>query len=291
MELRIELSRPLSLLAIIVAFGVFFVWVTSSPIPQQEQVIEDSKGGDTPPQIAIRTAEDEVRRARLEQALIGRHEQVLRYQLERLEHERSLMQGDLSEEKNEEFRRGLRELIELLEDKRKAEDKLLKSFREMWEANLASIAASALGESDPSINLTWPVEPVYGISALFEDKEYEKIFGMPHKAIDIPALQDTAILAADDGIVEQVVDNGLGYSWLTVRHKGYATVYGHIRDFYVAEGDAVLRGDPLAASGGMPGDRGAGTSTGPHLHFEVVTGAGQVNPLEHLPAAGVTLRE
>ena len=289
MPTHIEISRPFSLMIIVGAafFGLSHVMNTS----QSAQLL-DAQGGDTPPQIAVHTAEDEIRRARLESEIADRHIEILKYQLHVLEEERKRMGPDLSAQLNEEFRAGLRLIVDLIEGKRRADDKMVQTFKEMWDANRAGLAAATLSDSDPQININWPVEPTYGISAIFQDPEYKQYFGMEHNAIDIPALQGTPVVAADDGVVEEVVDNGLGYNFITVRHAGYVTLSGHLSEVHVQKGQQVLRGDPIGLSGGMPGTAGAGNlSTGPHLHFELITGAGHINALKHLPAAGVELRK
>jgi len=249
-------------------------------------------GSEDVPQLAIHTAEDEMRRDRIGQELTERHIDVLKYQLKRLEAERNIMQAELTPELNEEFRQALRSLVELIEGKRRADAKMVESFQQMWEARRAGMAAAALSDIDPNIYIEWPVKPMYGISAIFDDPEYEQFFGFKHNAIDIPALQGTTIGSAEDGVVEEVVDNGMGYSYITVRHNGYVTLYGHVSGFLVSTGDTVLAGAPIAYSGGMPGTPGAGNlSTGPHVHFELIAGDGHLNPLPYLPAAGVQLRK
>ena len=298
MQVDIELSRPFSLLAIV---GMAFVSLTlltegssqkATLLGTETEQVDAARGGEDPPALAIHTAEDEIRRARLEQELAERHIAVLKYQLKKLEAERSLMQPDLTADLNEEFRAALRNLVELIEGKRRADSRMVESFKQMWDARQLARAAAQLGEEDPLINLTWPLDPLYGISAIFKDPEYAQFFGIEHDEVDIPALQGTPVLAADDGVIESVVDNGLGYSYLVIRHDGYATLYGHMSRFDVVEGQEVLQGDPIGLSGGMPGTKGAGNlSTGPHLHFELITGRGHINPLTHLPAAGVKLRE
>lgn len=290
MPLHIEVSRPLSFLVIV---GTAFVGLSVAMSDQsQHTVTADAQGGEVAPQLLVHTAEDEMRRARLESELAERHIEVLKYQLSRLEEERKLMGQDLSLEQNEQFRAGLRMLVELIEGKRRADDKMVASFQEMWEANRAGLAAATLSEDNPQIAIRWPVEPTYGISAVFRDPEYKKFFGMEHNAIDIPALQGTAVTAAADGVIEEVRDNGMGYSYITIRHDGYVTLYGHMSEMHVAPGEQVLRGDPIGFSGGMPGTKGAGNlTTGPHLHFELITGEGHINPLKYLPAAGVQLRK
>ncbi len=289
MSAHIEISRPLSLLMIV---GVAFFGLSHMMGTTQTAQVLDGQGGEDLQQIAIHTAEDEMRRSRIESKIAERHIEILKFQLRVLEEERKRMGPDLDPELNEEFRAGLRLIVELIEGKRRADDKMVQSFKEMWDANRAGLAAATLSDEDPVITIQWPVEPTYGISAIFQDPEYKQYFGMEHNAIDIPALQGTPVVTADDGVVEEVVDNGLGYNFITVRHAGYVTLYGHLSEFHVQKGQQVLRGDPIGLSGGMPGTAGAGNlSTGPHLHFELITGGGHINALKHLPAAGVELRK
>lgn len=289
MPAYIEISRPFSLMIIV---GATFFGLSHMMNPAQPAQLLDAQGGAEPPQLAIHTAEDEIRRAKIESEIAERHIEILKYQLQRLEEERKLMGPDLSKERNEQFRAGLRSIVELIEGKRRADDKMVQTFKEMWEAKRLGLAGATLSDENPVITISWPIEPTYGISAIYRDPEYKQFFGIEHDAIDIPALQGTPVTSADDGVVESVSDNGLGYNFITIRHAGYVTLYGHLSELDVQEGQQVLRGDPIGLSGGMPGTKGAGNlSTGPHLHFELITGAGHINPLKHLPAAGVKLRE
>lgn len=140
-----------------------------------------------------------------------------------------------------------------------------------------------LGEKHQSF--IWPVDPSRGITAYFHDPSYASYFGVRHDAIDIRAYQETEITAPADAVVYKVRDNGYGYSYLILAHNdNLLTVYGHITEFLVSEGDLILQGQPIALSGGMPGTVGAGTmTTGPHLHFEVYDNGTHVDPLDYLP--------
>ena len=57
---------------------------------------------------------------------------------------------------------------------------------------------------------------------------------------------------------------------------GISTLYGHLSDVYVEEGDIVVAGEPIGAVGST------GWSTGPHLHFEVRIDGKAVNPLPYI---------
>ncbi|MBI2634833.1 peptidoglycan DD-metalloendopeptidase family protein [Candidatus Peregrinibacteria bacterium] len=132
--------------------------------------------------------------------------------------------------------------------------------------------------------LVWPVEPKLGISAYFKDPSYVGVFGVQHKAIDIPAYQGTAVRAAEDAVVYSAKDNGYGYSYIILSHAGgLMTVYGHVSKILVEEGQKVPQGFVIALSGGMPGTKGAGyMTTGAHLHFETLLNGQHKDPLDYL---------
>jgi murein DD-endopeptidase MepM/ murein hydrolase activator NlpD len=67
---------------------------------------------------------------------------------------------------------------------------------------------------------------------------------------------------------------------------GYATLYGHLSLTQVAPGQEIHKGDVIGLSGGTPGTPGAGpTTTGPHLHFEVILNGSNIDPMTILANA------
>ncbi len=122
-----------------------------------------------------------------------------------------------------------------------------------------------------------PIEPK--ITAHFLDPEYKKALNREHYGTDFWAPQGTPILAPMNGTVKKVAQNGYAYSYLILDHgDDLYTLYGHISDALVSEGDSVTRGQEIAATGGTPGMPGSGFfSTGPHLHFEVFAGGRHVD--------------
>ncbi|HAI98414.1 TPA: hypothetical protein DCL30_02615 [Candidatus Peribacteria bacterium] len=237
----------------------------------------------------VQDAEDQIHRLRIEQAVLDRREEIVRSQLRALAQEREERAGQWSEEDEQQSEQARMMLVELLQDRARAEQMLRESLRQLWDAEgraLTTVSAprAKLGE------LVWPVNPSQGISAVFLDEAYEKTFGIPHKGIDIPVMQGSLVRAAADGVVEKVTDNGLGFNSIIIRHEGGATLYGHVNQFLVKEGQTVHRGSPIARSGGRPGTPGAGAiSTGPHLHFEVIADGVRVDPLTLLPRDVLTL--
>lgn len=135
------------------------------------------------------------------------------------------------------------------------------------------------------VKFSWPIFPSRGISAGFLDPSYKRVIGIDHLAIDIPANQQSKVLAPANGKVLKVKDsNNNSYNYIILAHnQGFTTLYGHMYKSYVKEGDFVKRGQAIGLSGGAPGTRGAGyLTTGSHLHFEVHKNGKHVNPALYL---------
>lgn len=158
-----------------------------------------------------------------------------------------------------------------------------KSLLDYKTKSLYEFQLESLGQNNEGMN--WPVQPSRGVSAYFHDGGYLATFRMQHNAVDIPEYQNTPIHAAADGVVYTAKDNGYGYSYIILAHaNGLTTVYGHVSEILVREGDKVIQGSIIGLTGGMPGTKGAGyMTTGPHLHFEVHKNGSAVDPLLYLP--------
>ena len=104
-----------------------------------------------------------------------------------------------------------------------------------------------------------------------------------HKGIDYGVAVGTKITAAANGIVTHAGVHAQYGNYIIIKHGKKSTLYGHLSKILVKVGQRVSGGEMIAKSGGKRGAPGAGTSTGPHLHFEVRdnggTGAqGRENP-------------
>ncbi len=100
-----------------------------------------------------------------------------------------------------------------------------------------------------------------------------KIF---HSGCDIPMPIGTAVYPARSGVVAFAGWKGGYGNTVEVRHKdGSMCRYGHLSAVKVAVGDTVQKSKTLLGKVGS-----TGLSTGPHLHFEIITAAGKsVNPM------------
>jgi murein DD-endopeptidase MepM/ murein hydrolase activator NlpD len=104
-----------------------------------------------------------------------------------------------------------------------------------------------------------------------------------HSGVDLGGTYGAPIVAAHSGTVLLVRNSwegrntgGSGYgNYIVIDHgDGYSTLYGHLKDTLVKVGQSVKAGDKIATCGST------GTSTGPHLHFEVMVDGHTVNPLD-----------
>ena len=148
---------------------------------------------------------------------------------------------------------------------------------------------SILTSQDKS--LSWPVSPALGLTAFFRDAAYQKALGIPHNAIDIRLPTGSRIRSAANGVVSKVVDNGFAYSYVIISHPDrITTLYGHLSEISVTEGEIVRQGQVIGLSGGIPGTKGAGwLTTGAHLHFEVLQNFVYADPLDYLPLEYIPL--
>ncbi len=132
----------------------------------------------------------------------------------------------------------------------------------------------------------FPLKIEMDIAASFHDPEYEKALGKVHKAIDFHAPHGTDIFAPRSGTVSKVSfdTNEYGYAYFILDHGDELfTVYGHVSDVLVNEGQEVAQGDLIAKTGGGQGEKGSGYFTsGPHLHFEVYENGEHRDPMELL---------
>ena len=98
-----------------------------------------------------------------------------------------------------------------------------------------------------------------------------------HWGMDFSAPVGTPVFATGNGKVAEVAGSkstrtGFGMS-VTINHDyGYETIYAHLSGFNVTQGQSVNRGDIIGYVGN------SGTSTAPHLHYEVHKDGQKVNP-------------
>ncbi len=100
-----------------------------------------------------------------------------------------------------------------------------------------------------------------------------------HKGIDFRAKEGTPVLAVAAGTIEQVALDETAYGHHLVIHHNdsWSSMYAHLDEIRVAEGDRVQAGQVIGTVGNT------GLSTGPHLHLELIRDGENVDPAMYIP--------
>ena len=138
----------------------------------------------------------------------------------------------------------------------------------------------------------WPTDRPYTITSYYEWR-----WGEFHDAIDIYVGYGSPIYAANNGTVYRVGTgcyagnlscNSRQGNFVIINHNagGYYTIYMHMKEIYVTEGQTVARGQKIGAMGNTgnvyPVPSSYNPYGGTHLHFSVRKGApygATINPL------------
>ncbi len=151
--------------------------------------------------------------------------------------------------------------------------------REILKEEVVKEAVPKIVERGTKIPPTY-VKPISGgrLSSSFgRRKAPKKGASTYHKGVDWATPTGTAVYASCGGTVAKAGwGSGYGYVVYINHEDGRQTRYGHLSKVLVKAGQTVKQGDKIALSGNT------GVSTGPHLHFEILIGGKQVNPLDYL---------
>jgi hypothetical protein len=166
-------------------------------------------------------------------------------------------------------------------------------------ARAAKLPGTNIPDRATNSFLNPPTARPFGIAQLWgENPDFYRQFsygGVPlqgHNGIDFLTPVGTEIFSVDAGTVIQVDFDPTGFgNYVMVRHPWGQSIYAHLEQVAVREGQVVGRGAFLGLSGNT------GASTGPHLHFairidpfNVADGwGGFSDPLPYLPPEFVIL--
>jgi murein DD-endopeptidase MepM/ murein hydrolase activator NlpD len=95
----------------------------------------------------------------------------------------------------------------------------------------------------------------------------------PHAGLDFSAAAGTPVVAVNDGRVALVAEYFFPGRLVVLDHGlGLYTLYFHLDEISVKDGDRITRGQPIGTVGAT------GRATGPHLHFGVQMGGARIDP-------------
>ena len=96
-----------------------------------------------------------------------------------------------------------------------------------------------------------------------------------HPGMDFSAPVGTPVFATGDAVVQKVSRSRRGYGHHIILDHGfnYETLYAHLSKISVYRGQKIKRGEIIGYVGNT------GTSTAPHLHYEVLKNGRNLNPI------------
>jgi len=139
-----------------------------------------------------------------------------------------------------------------------------------WEEKLASIPSiKPVRETELKRNIRYLSGYGYRIHPIHKIKKF-------HYGIDFTAPRGTDVQSTGNGKVKKVEKRKSGYgNSVTIDHGyGYETLYAHMQNVDVKIGQKVKKGQKLGTVGST------GTSTAPHLHYEVRINGKAINPID-----------
>ncbi len=122
------------------------------------------------------------------------------------------------------------------------------------------------GSFAPPVNAE--ISDVFGVERVFNGSVQST-----HQGLDFRVPSGTSVAAVNSGRVILARPMFFEGNWVVIDHgQGLLTLYLHLSEFSVKEGDEVSKGQPIGLSGGT------GRATGPHLHLAVRWQGVYVNP-------------
>ncbi len=159
----------------------------------------------------------------------------------------------------------------------------------MYRFENGAVQAEYFNEKGESIRKALLKTPVDGakITSKFGIRNHPILgYTKMHKGVDFGVPTGTPIQAAGDGLVEMAGRNGGYGNYVRLRHgNGYGTAYAHMHRIAqgISVGKRVSQGQVIGFVGTT------GRSTGPHLHYELLRGTTQVNPVSVIIPTNIKL--
>ena len=155
----------------------------------------------------------------------------------------------------------------------------LNNMANVQEESFKSVGERSVEQKREMDHMPWmsPVSVKFGLGDGFRFRQIHPVLGTPrmHWGQDFCVPYGTDIFATGDGTVIESGWNSGGFGNYVVIDHGYGlqSTYGHLSQIRVAKGTNVKRGDLIGLSGST------GTSSGPHLHYQIDKFGQHVNPI------------
>ncbi len=121
-----------------------------------------------------------------------------------------------------------------------------------------------------------PVNVIYRLGDGMKFREKHPVLGTPqwHHGQDFSTPYGTEVYATGSGkVIKSGWDGGFGNCIVIDHEYGYQSTYGHLSNMKVTAGMNIKRGDLIGLTGST------GTSSGPHLHYQIDLYGQHKNPL------------
>ncbi len=228
---------------------------TKAEVAQKEAVLEQEHS-----ELLAVQEETEAKQASVETLLANKQQELQAYeaQIASAENQISEYEKDIALQEAK--------IKEIEEEIRRQEEEA----RKQAEAAGNTYKTTSLGD----INFIWPCPSSSRITSGFGGRSSPtEGASTNHKGIDIGASTGSDILAAAGGTVTISTYSSSAGNYIMISHGGgVSTVYMHCSQRLVEVGETVSQGQVIAKVGST------GYSTGPHLHFEIRSGGGNVDP-------------
>ncbi len=145
--------------------------------------------------------------------------------------------------------------------------------RKIIDAALGHFRVSISNSVELAAPVAGPRSSSFGLRRFFNEQPRS-----PHKGMDIAAGLGEPVKAPRDGVIAATGDYFFNGNTVIIDHgQGFVTMYCHLSDIPVEQGQAVSVGEVIGAVGAT------GRVTGPHLHFGTYLNGTAVDPAILLP--------
>lgn len=163
-----------------------------------------------------------------------------------------------------------------LSEKGYSDQKIIKSIATKENKELKKVFNGFVDSVYSAKPFIYPLSQVQ-VTGRFGDIRKSKNYSIQHLGVDLKALLGTPLYAVNDGKIA-LLENFFSYGKTIVIDHGLGvySIYLHLSDFNVKNGQAVKQGDII----GFAGE--SGYAIGPHLHFSIKVRGATLDPLKFI---------